>query len=52
MVSIARILQNQGKNDECYQYCAKIIKLDPSNEDATYMQANIQLMREQNSNAV
>jgi cytochrome c-type biogenesis protein CcmH/NrfG len=32
--------------------CQKIIKLDPSNEEATYMLANIMLMKNQTAQAI
>jgi tetratricopeptide repeat protein 21B len=47
MVAIARIAQNSGDNDQCMTYCQKIIQIEPSNEEATYMLANLMLMRDQ-----
>lgn len=47
MIEIARINQSMGHNDECTQMCKRVLKLDPSNEDATYMLANLMLMKEQ-----
>lgn len=47
MIAIARIHQNQGNNDQCEQFCRKILKIDASNEDATYMVANLRLMKEE-----
>ena len=36
-----------GQNDHCTQMCKRVLKLDASNEDATYMLANLMLMKEQ-----
>jgi tetratricopeptide repeat protein 21B len=52
MIAIARIHQNQGNNDQCEQFCRKILKLDPSNEDATYMVANLRLMKDETDHAM
>lgn len=46
MVAIARIAQNSGDNDQSMSYCQKVIQIEPSNEEATYMLANLMLMRE------
>lgn len=48
MVALARINQKLGKNDQCQQYCQQILKLDKSNEEATYLLANLLLMQEKN----
>jgi len=47
MVAIARINQNQGNDEQCSQFCNKILKIQPGNEEATYMKANLMLMKEQ-----
>ena len=52
MIAIARIHQNQGNNEQCEQFCKKILKLDPSNEDATYMVANLKLMKDETDSAM
>ena len=52
MVAIARIHQNQGNNEQCFQFCQKILKLAPENEEATYMLANLMLMKEQTEGAM
>ena len=52
MLAIARINQNQGNNEMCQQLCTKILKIDPSNEEATYMQANLMLMKDQTEGAM
>mmetsp|Transcript_13183 Transcript_13183/g.20525 ORF Transcript_13183/g.20525 Transcript_13183/m.20525 type:complete len:285 (+) Transcript_13183:2332-3186(+) len=52
MVAIARVHQNQGNNELCLQFCQKILKLQPSNEEATYMTANLMLMKEQTDGAI
>jgi len=46
MVSIARVQQNLGNNEQCQQFCQMILKIEPSNEEATYMMANLMLMKE------
>ena len=51
MVALARINQKLGKNDQCQQYCQQILKLDKSNEEATYLLANLLLMQEKNQEA-
>jgi len=33
-------------------YCQKIIQIEPSNEEATYMLANLMLMRDQSDQAI
>ena len=52
MVAIAKIYQNQGKNEECQKMCQKILKIDPSCENATYIQTNLMLMRDLTEKAV
>lgn len=47
MVAIARINQNRGEDEQCSQFCNKILKIQPGNEEATYMKANLMLMKEQ-----
>tara|TARA_B110000285_G_C15115003_1_gene613532 strand:- start:535 stop:1926 length:1392 start_codon:yes stop_codon:yes gene_type:complete len=47
MVAIARIAQNSGDNEQCMAYCQKIIQIEAANEEATYMLANLMLMRDQ-----
>jgi len=32
MVSLARLHQTIGNNDECSTYCQRLLKIDPSNE--------------------
>lgn len=46
MLSLARIQQQNGSNDQCAQYCQRLLKIDPSNEQATSMLANLKLMQE------
>lgn len=41
-----------GNNDKCMSYCKKLLKIDPSNEQATFMQANLMLMKEQTEGAI
>ena len=52
MVAIARINQSKGNNDACFQMCQKVIKIEPSNEEATYMLANLMLMKQQTDSAI
>jgi len=46
IVSIARIHQSMGHNDQCEQFCNRVLQIDKSNEEATYMKANLMLMAE------
>ena len=39
VVALARLLQNFGNNEECKTYCKRALKIDPSNEQATFMYA-------------
>ena len=44
LIAMARLYQNYGKNkDQCTSYCTKLLKIDPSNEQATFMYANLML---------
>ena len=52
MIEIARINQSMGQNDDCTQMCKRVLKLNPSNEDATYMLANLMLMKEQGEGTI
>lgn len=47
IVALARLYQSTGNNDQSSVYCSKILKLDPANEQATFMQANLKLMKEE-----
>lgn len=44
--ALARMYQNMGNNDQCTAYCNRLLKIDQSNENASYMLANLMLMRE------
>jgi len=46
LISLAHLYQTTGNNDKCMKYCRELLKLDPSNEQATFMQANLMLMKE------
>lgn len=46
-LSLARLYQAKGSNDQCMSYLNKILKQDPSNEQATFMVANLQLVKGQ-----
>jgi len=52
MVSLARLYQNTGSNEQCSSYCNKLLKIDPSNEQATFMFANLMLMKDQTEGAI
>ena len=40
-LSLARLYQAKGSNDQCLTILNKILKHDPSNEQATFMIANM-----------
>lgn len=46
-LSLARLFQSNGNNDQCFSICNKILKQDPTNEQATFMIANLMLMKQQ-----
>lgn len=50
--ALARLYQNMGNNDQCTAYCNRLLKIDPSNENASYMLANLMLMREKTEDAI
>lgn len=52
MIALANLYQSMGNNDKCMAYCKKLLKIDPSNEQATFMQANLMLMKEQTEGAI
>ena len=52
MVALARLYQNIGNNEACSQFCNKLLKIDPSNEQATFMYANLMLMKDQTEGAI
>ena len=41
-----------GNNEACTQYCNKVLQTDKSNEEATYMKANLLLMGENTEKAI
>lgn len=36
----------------CTQYCNKLLKIDPSNDNASFMLANLMLMKEKPEDAI
>jgi tetratricopeptide repeat protein 21B len=50
--ALARLFQNMGNNDQCTAYCHRILKIDPSNDNASFMLANLMLMREKSDDAI
>ena len=52
MIAIARINQQNGNNDVCFNMCQKALKVDPGNEQATYMSANLLLMKNETDKAI
>jgi tetratricopeptide (TPR) repeat protein len=52
LFQLARIFQNMGNNDMCTQYCNKLLKIDPSNDNASFMLANLMLMKEKPEDAI
>ena len=51
-VSLARLYQQTGNNEQCHAYCQRLLKQDPSNEQSTFMMANLQLMRDETEAAI
>lgn len=41
-----------GNNDHCTAYCNKLLKADPSNDNASFMLANLMLMKDRASDAI
>jgi tetratricopeptide repeat protein 21B len=41
-----------GNNDMCSQYCHRLLKIDPSNDNASFMLANLLLMYEKSDEAI
>jgi len=41
-----------GNNDQCTSYCHRLLKIDPSNDNASYMLANLMLMNEKPEDAI
>ena len=41
-----------GNNDQCTAYCHRLLKIDPSNDNASYMLANLMLMKEKPEDAI
>jgi|LauGreDrversion4_2_1035121.scaffolds.fasta_scaffold297900_3 tetratricopeptide (TPR) repeat protein len=52
LYALARLFQNMGNNDHCSAYCNKILKADPSNDNASFMLANLMLMKERTEDAI
>jgi tetratricopeptide repeat protein 21B len=52
MTALAKLYQTIGENDQCSAFCAKLLKIDPSNEEATFMQANLMLMNNRTEEAI
>jgi tetratricopeptide (TPR) repeat protein len=53
LVSLARLYQHFGKNkDQCTQFCNRLLKIDPANEQATFMFANMMLMDDKTEEAI
>ena len=47
LIALARLYQNNGNNDQAAAYCNRILKLDAQDERATFMYANLMLLKEQ-----
>ena len=52
MVSLARLHQTIGNNDECTNLCQRLLKIDSSNEQATFMYANLMLVNNRHEDAI
>ena len=51
-LSLARLCQSQGNNDQCFVFCNRLLKQDPGNEKATFMFANLMLMKDKTDDAI
>jgi cytochrome c-type biogenesis protein CcmH/NrfG len=50
---MARLYQNYGESKEqCSNFCNRLLKIDPSNEQATFMYANLMLMDAKTGGAI
>jgi tetratricopeptide repeat protein 21B len=52
MYALARLFQNSGNNDQCTHFCHRLLKIDPSNDNASFMLANLMLMKEKPEDAI
>ena len=52
MVSLARLHQTIGNNDDCTNLCQRLLKIDSSNEQATFMYANLMLVNNRHEDAI
>ena len=52
LFALARLFQNMGNNDQCTAFCHRLLKVDPSNDNASYMLANLMLMRDKPEDAI
>ena len=52
MVSLARLHQTIGNNDDCTNLCQRLLKIDSSNEQATFMYANLMLVNNKTEDAI
>lgn len=52
LFALARLFQNMGNNDQCTAFCNRILKIDPSNDNASFMLANLMLMKEKPEDAI
>lgn len=41
-----------GNNDQCISFCHRLLKVDASNDNASYMLANLMLMRDKPEDAI
>jgi hypothetical protein len=41
-----------GNNDQCIAFCHRLLKVDASNDNASYMLANLMLMRDKPEDAI
>ena len=53
LIAMARLYQNYGESKEqCSNFCNRLLKIDPSNEQATFMYANLMLMEAKTEGAI
>lgn len=51
-ISLARLYQVSSGNDQSLTQLNKILKMDPTNEQATFMVANLQIVKNQTDSAI
>jgi tetratricopeptide repeat protein 21B len=52
ILSLAKLAQARGDNDQCVQYCQRLLKIDPSHEEASFMIANLKFIKNEAEGAI